>query len=99
MAVNVTYAEARETAMRALTLAGVPFDNARTQLDLLVEAELSDRPSHGLLRLPRIVARIRNGVADPVTTGVAVCRGRDRSRHRSVCVRSRALRNIGFLEH
>jgi L-2-hydroxycarboxylate dehydrogenase (NAD+) len=74
MAVNVTHAEACETAMRVLTLAGVPSDNARTQLDLLVEAELSDRPSHGLLRLPRIVARIRNGVADPVTMGVAVWR-------------------------
>jgi L-2-hydroxycarboxylate dehydrogenase (NAD+) len=74
MAVNVTYAEACETGMRVLTLAGVPYDNARTQLDLLVEAELSDRPSHGLLRLPRIIARIRNGVADPVTTGVAVWR-------------------------
>jgi L-2-hydroxycarboxylate dehydrogenase (NAD+) len=74
MAVNVTYAEACETAMRALTLAGVPSDNARTQSDLLVEAELFDRPSHGLLRLPRIVARIRNGVADPVTTGVAAWR-------------------------
>src|SRR5699024_7432337 len=35
----------------------------------LVEAELRGLPSHGLLRLPRVVERIRNGVADPHSTG------------------------------
>src|SRR6185312_7877880 len=74
MALTVSHTEARATGIRALTLAGVPDDHAQTQIDLLLEAELSDRPSHGLLRLPRIVQRIHNGVADPATTGVATWR-------------------------
>ncbi len=39
------------------------------QADLLVEAELRGRPSHGLLRLARIIERIENGVIDPHATG------------------------------
>jgi LDH2 family malate/lactate/ureidoglycolate dehydrogenase len=39
------------------------------QVDLLLEAELRGRPSHGLMRLPRIVQRIRNGVVDPKSEG------------------------------
>jgi L-2-hydroxycarboxylate dehydrogenase (NAD+) len=69
MILLVPHAEARQTAMRALTRAGVPDDHAQIQTDLLLDAELCDRPSHGLLRLPRVVARIRNGVADAVTAG------------------------------
>ncbi len=71
MAIIVTHAEAREVGIRALTFVGVPEGHAQAQVDLLLDAELCDRPSHGLLRLPRIVARIRNGVADPVTVGVS----------------------------
>jgi LDH2 family malate/lactate/ureidoglycolate dehydrogenase len=67
----INHAEAHATGMCALAMAGVPETHARTQMDLLIEAELSDRPSHGLLRLPRIIQRIRNGVTDPVTTGSA----------------------------
>jgi LDH2 family malate/lactate/ureidoglycolate dehydrogenase len=67
----VSHTEAHATGMCALAKAGVPDSHARTQMDLLIEAELCDRPSHGLLRLPRIIARIGNGVADPMTTGVA----------------------------
>jgi L-2-hydroxycarboxylate dehydrogenase (NAD+) len=74
MVLLVPHAEARETAMRALTQAGVPDDHAQIQTDLLLDAELCDRPSHGLLRLPRVVARIRNGVADPVTIGSSTWR-------------------------
>nr|WP_201762373.1 Ldh family oxidoreductase [Pseudarthrobacter psychrotolerans] len=35
----------------------------------------SGHPSHGLLRLPRVIERIANGVADPVTTGRSEWRG------------------------
>ncbi len=66
--------EARQACMRALELAGTPPDHAATQTDLLLEAELRGRASHGLLRLPRIIERIRNGVADPKTRGTAVWR-------------------------
>jgi L-2-hydroxycarboxylate dehydrogenase (NAD+) len=65
----------RRTAVAALERGGAPREHAALQVDLLLEAELWDRPSHGLLRLPRIVARIRNGVCDPRTRGIATWRG------------------------
>lgn len=70
----VSHEEARETGMRALALAGVSDGHARTQVDVLIDAELSGRPSHGLLRLPRVIERIHHGVADPLTVGDAAWR-------------------------
>lgn len=61
--------EVKEVATNALVHAGVPADNAETQIRLWLEAELRGHPSHGLLRLPRIIERIANGVANPVTKG------------------------------
>ncbi|MBV2161153.1 Ldh family oxidoreductase [Achromobacter denitrificans] len=66
--------EAWEVCMRALEQAGTPAGHAATQTNLLLEAELRGRASHGLLRLPRIIERIHNGVADPTTRGVATWR-------------------------
>lgn len=64
------------TASRAaLRNAGVPPASAQLQVDLLIEADLRGRASHGLMRLPRIVERIHNGVADPLTTGIHIWRG------------------------
>jgi LDH2 family malate/lactate/ureidoglycolate dehydrogenase len=54
---------------------GVPAGAAGLQADLLVAAELRGHPSHGVLRLRRIVERIRSGVADPRTTGAHSWRG------------------------
>ncbi len=59
----------RATATDMLTRVGVSPDNAAILVRSLVEAELRGFPSHGLLRLPRVVARLHNGVADGVTTG------------------------------
>ncbi|MFD2239361.1 Ldh family oxidoreductase [Aureimonas populi] len=61
--------EARAVGLRALAKAGVPDDHARTQIELLLDAELRGVPSHGLLRLGRIIERIGNGVADPAARG------------------------------
>ncbi|PSH60859.1 Ldh family oxidoreductase [Phyllobacterium sophorae] len=61
--------EARNLATRVLRLHGAPEAHAQLQVDLLLEAELRGFASHGLLRLPRIVERIRNGVADPAAIG------------------------------
>jgi L-2-hydroxycarboxylate dehydrogenase (NAD+) len=52
-----------------LAEAGVPAANAVLQRDLLLDAEMRSIVSHGLLRLPRIVERIANGVTDPETQG------------------------------
>lgn len=67
--VLITHEKARDAGLKALMAAGVPPENARLQIDLLVDAELRGRASHGLLRLPRLIERIGNGVADPVTLG------------------------------
>lgn len=59
----------KNLGLLALKKAGVPQAAAEIQLDLLWEAELRGVPSHGFLRLDRILKRIANGVADPYTTG------------------------------
>jgi len=61
--------EVQDVASRILAAAGVPLDNAILQRDLLLDAEMRGIASHGLLRLPRLVERIANGVADPVAKG------------------------------
>lgn len=68
--------QALSTSIKALTRAGVPHKNAKIQADLLLEAELRGRASHGLQRLPRIIQRIANGVADAETTGIAQWKGK-----------------------
>ena len=46
---------------------GVPTSDARLVLESLVTADMWGHPSHGMLRLPWYVARIRTGVMNPVT--------------------------------
>ncbi|SEG69826.1 Ldh family oxidoreductase [Bosea lathyri] len=67
--------EVRRVCTTALLRAGVPDAYARLQVDLLLEAELRGRPSHGVLRLARIVERIRNQVTNPSTTGEHIWEG------------------------
>ncbi|WP_394890459.1 Ldh family oxidoreductase [Mesorhizobium sp. AaZ16] len=66
---TLQFAEIRSAALAALKQVDVPEAFAIEQVDLLLEAELRGVPSHGLLRLERIVRRIRNGVANPNTEG------------------------------
>lgn len=61
--------EAKKRSMDALISVGVPREYAIIQSDILLEAELRGNPSHGFLRLPRIIERIRNGVTNPKTEG------------------------------
>lgn len=70
-----TIEEITNTSLAALRNAGVPAQHAETQLSLLLEAELRGVASHGLLRLPRVVERIRNGVCDPLTVGEGQWKG------------------------
>jgi L-2-hydroxycarboxylate dehydrogenase (NAD+) len=65
----ITPDEAIAVAVAALIKAGVPQAAAQVQAQLLVDSEQRGLPSHGLLRLPRLVERIHNGVADPVSVG------------------------------
>lgn len=66
---QVLIQDAVKASTKALRGAGVPDGHAQLQVDLLLEADLRGRPSHGLMRLPRVVERISNGVADPLATG------------------------------
>jgi L-2-hydroxycarboxylate dehydrogenase (NAD+) len=66
---TVTVAQARAASTKALRNAGVPAEHAQIQVDLLLEAQLRGRSSHGLQRLPRVIERVRKGIADPHTKG------------------------------
>lgn len=66
----VSLQQVTATVDLVLARAGVPENHARMQRDLLLEAELRGVPSHGLLRLDRVVQRIANGVADPQARGL-----------------------------
>lgn len=71
----IRYEEAVRVSTQALQKVGVPAEAAKTQTSLLIEGELRGRASHGLLRLPRIIERIQNKVADPVAKGKHTWRG------------------------
>ncbi|MFE7707594.1 Ldh family oxidoreductase [Streptomyces sp. NPDC057486] len=70
---------------QVLASLGVPADDSRLVADSLVTADLWGHPSHGMLRLPWYVARLRSGVMRPQTRpepvadlgAVAVLDGRD----------------------
>lgn len=56
-------------ALQALTKAGVPSKQAKVQADLLIEGELRGLPSHGLLRLRRVIERVHAGLSVPGANG------------------------------
>lgn len=62
-------ATAREIAVAALARCGTSDRIASLQVEALLAAELKGHPSHGLLRLPRLVQRVKNGVADAKASG------------------------------
>ncbi len=68
----------RDTAMslatRLLVERGTPLEHARLQACVLVEGELKGHPSHGLQRLPRILARIERTLIDPASVGRSLWR-------------------------
>lgn len=59
----------RETVRAVLLAHGVPDAHAVIQGDLLLEAQMRGYPSHGLLRLPRVIERIVNGASAPTVRG------------------------------
>jgi L-2-hydroxycarboxylate dehydrogenase (NAD+) len=66
---KVNTGRVRTTIEAVLQAHGVPGPFARIQTDLLLEAQLRGYASHGLLRLPRIIERIDNGVTSPASSG------------------------------
>ncbi|SHO66481.1 Malate/lactate/ureidoglycolate dehydrogenase, LDH2 family [Pseudoxanthobacter soli DSM 19599] len=66
---NVTERASLDLGTELLEARGAPKAAARLQAGVLVEAELKGHPSHGLQRLPRLLARIERGLADPRAEG------------------------------
>lgn len=67
--------EARQTAEQALIASGVPAAHASVQVDLWLDADMRGVPSHGLLRLERLVQRLAAGLVDPLTVGSHLWQG------------------------
>src|SRR5471030_3097800 len=65
----VSVEELRRLAEGILTANGVPSDHAKIQAGLFIEAELRAVPSHGMLRLRRVIERIHAGLSVPGASG------------------------------
>lgn len=59
--IRMEFAALRALATEALTRAGTPEAGAKVTADILLEAELMDIPTHGLVRLPGYCERVRIG--------------------------------------
>lgn len=57
--------KAEETAARAFCAHGISNSDAELTAQVLVSADARGKPSHGLLRLPRVVRGIEHGNVDP----------------------------------
>jgi LDH2 family malate/lactate/ureidoglycolate dehydrogenase len=64
---RISPGDLRVFASGVLTAVGVPGDDAALVADSLVQADLWGHQSHGLLRLPWYVARLRSGAMQPRT--------------------------------
>ena len=58
----------RTFATAAFANVGMPSADARLIADSLVQADLWGRQSHGVMRIPWYVARLKSGVVQPVAT-------------------------------
>ncbi|MCP5412269.1 MAG: Ldh family oxidoreductase [Alphaproteobacteria bacterium] len=67
----------RALAEGILTDNGVPPDHAKIQAGLFIDAEMRGIPSHGLLRLRRVIERIHAGLSAPGKTGAQVWSSRN----------------------
>ena len=65
--VIVPVSEARGFAVAALARAGLTAEEARQVADVLIEAELTGRPTHGLMRLPSLAKDCRSRKRRPIT--------------------------------
>lgn len=62
----------RQLAEGIFVAAGCEFDAAQLTVDMLIEAELRGHGSHGMLRVPTMIQRIRDGRIDPRARPLAV---------------------------
>ena len=62
---NITAGKLKEIVIRILEALGAPSREAETVANFLVEANLVGHDSHGVIRLPQYVERIREGKLKP----------------------------------
>ncbi len=67
----------RALAEGILTDNGVPPEHAKIQAGLFIDAQMRGIPSHGLLRLRRVIERIRVGLSVPGATGKQIWSSRN----------------------
>ncbi len=63
--ITVSRAEAQRLAVLILRRAGVPYEDAETCAESLLQAEMSGMPSHGLMRLKPTLERLKTGAVNP----------------------------------
>lgn len=76
-AMKVPADQLRRLTETILTDCGAPLAHARIQADMLIDAQMRGLPSHGLMRLRRLVERIHTGQAAPAATGAHVWTSRN----------------------
>src|SRR5580658_10104546 len=67
--VSVPVGDLRTLAAGLLTAVGMPKRHAALVVDGLIDADIEDQSSHGLLLLPMYLERIRGGSVSPVADG------------------------------
>ena len=63
--IRVDSGDLKRFATEVLTRAGVPPEDAETEAEVLLWANLRGVDSHGVLRIPRYVANLDNGIMNP----------------------------------
>jgi L-2-hydroxycarboxylate dehydrogenase (NAD+) len=69
--VKISEQEATQLASALMRQRHTPEAHAALQARVLIDAELKGHPSHGLQRLPRLLARIERGLLNPQTEGAS----------------------------
>ena len=69
---RVNHERLRDFCTAVYASVGMPEPDARLVADTLVQADLWGHQSHGVMRLPWYMARLKSGVVKPVATPEAV---------------------------
>lgn len=62
---NIPYEELRELGIQALQKMGVPDEDAKVAVEVLLRADLRGITTHGINRLPIYIQRMRKGLMNP----------------------------------
>lgn len=60
--INLTYEELFEIGIKSLEIVGVPLDDAKITVEMLLSADLRGIETHGIRRLLMYIPRVRKGL-------------------------------------